>query len=467
MAELLQDPRNMVSVVLLLVAVSLLIIALVRLGRLSAFCRLRRENADRQSRQEETITDYIERLMQEVESRREADAARDLGFVQSLLHDSAQATAARVDALGQRVDQAGTSQEDRLRGISRVLDERLAANDQKVERMRETLYEGVTKMQRENAEKLDEMRKTVDENLHTTLNRRLGESFQQVSERLEQVYQGLGEMKSLATGVGDLKRVLTNVKTRGTWGEVQLGTLLQDMLTRGQYEQNVAIRPGTQERVEYAVLLPGREQEQPVYLAIDAKFPMEAYERLQLAQETGEKVEYDLAMQALANAIKVEGGRIASKYIAQPYTVDFALMYLPNEGLYAQVLQVPGLVESLQRQHRVVVAGPTTLTALLNSLQMGFRTLAIEKRSGEVWQLLSIVKQEFGRFGDILDKTQQRLRQASKSIEDATRKTRTIERKLRNVEDMETALPTPQMLPLDLNDDIEQDEPQDAPQDEL
>lgn len=461
MAELLQDPRNMVSVVLLLVAVSLLIIALVRLGR------LRRENADRQSRQEETITDYIERLMQEVESRREADAARDLGFVQSLLHDSAQATAARVDALGQRVDQAGTSQEDRLRGISRVLDERLAANDQKVERMRETLYEGVTKMQRENAEKLDEMRKTVDENLHTTLNRRLGESFQQVSERLEQVYQGLGEMKSLATGVGDLKRVLTNVKTRGTWGEVQLGTLLQDMLTRGQYEQNVAIRPGTQERVEYAVLLPGREEEQPVYLAIDAKFPMEAYERLQLAQETGEKVEYDLAMQALANAIKVEGGRIASKYIAQPYTVDFALMYLPNEGLYAQVLQVPGLVESLQRQHRVVVAGPTTLTALLNSLQMGFRTLAIEKRSGEVWQLLSIVKQEFGRFGDILDKTQQRLRQASKSIEDATRKTRTIERKLRNVEDMETALPTPQMLPLDLNDDIEQDEPQDAPQDEL
>ena len=261
--------------------------------------------------------------------------------------------------------------------------------------------------------------------------------------------------------------MLSNVKTRGVWGEVQLGTLLQDMLTRGQYEQNVAIRPGTQERVEYAVLLPGREEEQPVYLAIDAKFPMEAYERLQLAQETGEKVEYDLAMQDLANAIKVEGGRIASKYIAQPYTVDFALMYLPNEGLYAQVLQVPGLVESLQRQHRVVVAGPTTLTALLNSLQMGFRTLAIEKRSGEVWQLLSIVKQEFGRFGDILDKTQQRLRQASQSIEDATRKTRTIERKLRNVEDMETALPTPQMLLLDLNDDTEQDNFEDEPQDEL
>ena len=453
MADLAQDPGALLFGALLLIAVALLIAVLVRLVRLA------RESADLQARQEETVTDYIERLMQEVEARREADAARDLGFVQSLLHDSAQATAARVDALGTRLDQSGTAQEDRLRSISRVLDERLAANDQKVERMRETLYEGVTKMQRENAEKLDEMRKTVDENLHTTLNRRLGESFQQVSDRLEQVYKGLGEMQSLAAGVGDLKRVLTNVKTRGTWGEVQLGNLLRDMLTRGQYEQNVAIRPGSQERVEYAILLPGREEEQPVYLAIDAKFPMEAYERLQLAQEAGEKVEYDLAMQALANAIKVEGGRIASKYIAQPYTVDFALMYLPNEGLYAQVLQVPGLVESLQRQHRVVVAGPTTLTALLNSLQMGFRTLAIEKRSGEVWQLLSIVKQEFGRFGDILDKTQQRLRQASKSIEDATRKTRTIERRLRNVEDLETDLPTPQMLLMELNSDLGPDEP--------
>ncbi|NLD34120.1 MAG: DNA recombination protein RmuC [Clostridiales bacterium] len=453
MADLAQDPGALLFGALLLIAVALLIAVLVRLVRLA------RESADLQARQEETVTDYIERLMQEVEARREADAARDLGFVQSLLHDSAQATAARVDALGTRLDQSGTAQEDRLRSISRVLDERLAANDQKVERMRETLYEGVTKMQRENAEKLDEMRKTVDENLHTTLNRRLGESFQQVSDRLEQVYKGLGEMQSLAAGVGDLKRVLTNVKTRGTWGEVQLGNLLRDMLTRGQYEQNVAIRPGSQERVEYAILLPGREEEQPVYLAIDAKFPMEAYERLQAAQEAGEKAEVDLAVQALANAIKVEGGRIAAKYIVQPYTVDFALMYLPNEGLYAQVLQVPGLAETLQRQHRVVVAGPTTLTALLNSLQMGFRTLAIEKRSGEVWRLLSIVKQEFGRFGDILDKTQQRLRQASESIEDATRKTRTIERRLRNVEDLETDLPTPQMLLMELNSDLGPDEP--------
>ena len=349
---------------LLLCAVTLLIVLLVRQGRLAA------EQKEGSRSSEETITGYVERLVQDMDARREADAGRELSFIQGLVHDSAQGTALRVDALGSRLDQSAANQEERLRSFSNTLSERLSANDQKVERMRETLYEGVTKMQRENAEKLDEMRKTVDENLHTTLNRRLGESFQQVSERLEQVYVGLGEMKNLATGVGDLKRVLSNVKTRGSWGEMQLGSLLSDMLTRGQYETNVAIRPGSQERVEYAILLPGREDERPVYLAIDAKFPMEDYERLQFAQEEGDRAKVDQAVQALAAAIRTEGARIAGKYILQPYTVDFALMYLPNEGLYAQVLQIPGLVEGLQRERRVVVAGPTTLTALLNSPQM-------------------------------------------------------------------------------------------------
>lgn len=416
---------------LLLCAVTLLIVLLVRQGRLAA------EQKEGSRSSEETITGYVERLVQDMDARREADAGRELSFIQGLVHDSAQGTALRVDALGSRLDQSAANQEERLRSFSNTLSERLSANDQKVERMRETLYEGVTKMQKENAEKLDEMRRTVDENLHTTLNRRLGESFQQVSERLEQVYVGLGEMKNLATGVGDLKRVLSNVKTRGSWGEMQLGSLLSDMLTRGQYETNVAIRPGSQERVEYAILLPGREDERPVYLAIDAKFPMEDYERLQFAQEEGDRAKVDQAVQALAAAIRTEGARIAGKYILQPYTVDFALMYLPNEGLYAQVLQIPGLVEGLQRERRVVVAGPTTLTALLNSLQMGFRTLAIEQRSAEVWKLLSTVKAEFGRFGDILDKTQQRLRQASQTIEEATRKTRTIERRLKDVESLD------------------------------
>ncbi len=431
MPELLSDPLVTALAALLLLVFVLLVIVLVKQIKLSRLAELL------QARSEETVTSYIERLTQETELRRDNAAARDLSLLQNLVLDSRQSTASRVDALGMRVDQSGLSQEDRLRNISKVLDERLSVNDQKVERMRETLYQGVTKMQQENALKLDEMRKTVDENLHNTLNKRLGESFQQVSERLEQVYKGLGEMQTLANGVGDLKRVLTNVKTRGTWGEVQLGTLLGDILTRSQYEQNVAVKPGGNERVEFAILLPGREEEQPVYLPIDAKFPMESYERLQQALDKGERAEADAAAQALAAVIKVEGGRIASKYILQPYTVDFAIMYLPNEGLYAQVLQVPGLVEGLQRQHRVIVAGPTTLSALLNSLQMGFRTLAIEKRSGEVWKLLSLVKAEFGRFADILDKTQQRLRQASESIEDATRKTRTIERRLKNVESME------------------------------
>ena len=449
MPEALQSPAVIALGGLLVLVLLLLVIVLAGQKKLS------RHQAELQARNEETLTAYIERLTQETEQRRSNNAARDLNLLQNLLNDNRQATASRVDALGIRVDQSGLSQEERLRNISKVLDERLSANDQKVERMRDTLYQGVSKMQQENALKLEEMRKTVDENLHNTLNKRLGESFQQVSDRLEQVYKGLGEMQTLAKGVGDLKRVLTNVKTRGTWGEVQLGALLGDILTRGQYAQNVAVKPDSAERVEYAVILPGREEEQVVYLAIDAKFPMESYERLQLALEGGERAEVDLATQALVTAIKAEGGRIASKYILQPYTVDFAVMYLPNEGLYAQVLQVPGLAEGLQRQNRVIVAGPTTLSALLNSLQMGFRTLAIEKRSGEVWKLLSLVKAEFGHFADILDKTQQRLRQASQSIEDATRKTRTIERKLKDVESMDGVPQAPGLL----NDtDIQADE---------
>ena len=315
-----------------------------------------------------------------------------------------------------------------------MLNERLTANDEKVERMRDTLFSTMSRMQADNAAKLEEMRKTVDENLHNTLNKRLGESFSLVNERLEQVYKGLGEMQSLAHGVGDLKRVLTNIKTRGIWGEVQLGAMLDDMLTKQQYIENAAVKPGTQERVEYAIRLPGRREDGDVLLPIDAKFPVDPYERLVSAMDEGDKALVDAARTALAAAIRKEAARIRDKYIAPPYTTDFAILYLPTEGLYAEALRTGGLAESLQRDMRVVLSGPTTLAALINSLQMGFRTLAIEQRSGEVWQLLGAVKAEFASFADLLAKTQQRLRQASDSIESAARKTRTIRSKLNAVE---------------------------------
>ena len=305
--------------------------------------------------------------------------------------------------------------------------------------MRSTLSAGMERMQRDNAEKLEKMRLTVDEKLHETLNRRLGESFSLVNERLEQVYKGLGEMQSLASGVGDLKKVLTNVKTRGIWGEVQLGTLLSQILAPAQYAENVQVIPSSAERVEYAVILPGSGEGSRVFLPIDSKFPMEAYERLLTASEAGDADAVNGASAELCAAIRTEAKRISKKYIEPPYTTDFAIMFLATEGLYAEALRCRGLTEELQEKQRVVVAGPTTLNALLTSLQVGFRTLAIEQRSGEVWQLLGAVKTEFGRFSDLLDQTQQRLRQAGETIEKAAVRTRAINRRLRDVEALGTA----------------------------
>ncbi|MCR4399270.1 MAG: DNA recombination protein RmuC [Syntrophomonadaceae bacterium] len=283
---------------------------------------------------------------------------------------------------------------------------------------------------------LEQMRAVVDEKLHATLERRLGESFRQVSERLEQVHKGLGEMQSLAAGVGDLKKVLTNVKTRGVWGEVQLGNILEQMLTPDQYAANVATKPHSGERVEFAVRLPGRDEGSCVWLPIDAKFPQEDYHRLLEATENGDPVAAEEAARQLEQRIRQEARSISEKYIDPPHTTDFAIMFLPTESLYAEVLRRPGLADALQRQYRVNVAGPTTLAALLNSLSLGFRTLAIERRSGEVWTLLGAVKTEFGRFGDILEKTQKKLQEASNSIDQATRRSRTIERKLKGVQEL-------------------------------
>jgi DNA recombination protein RmuC len=283
--------------------------------------------------------------------------------------------------------------------------------------------------------RLERIHNTVDEKLHATLERRLSESFKQVSERLELVHKGLGEMQTLAIGVGDLKRVLSNVKTRGVMGEVQLAAILEQVLTPDQYDTNVATRPGSRERVEFAVKFPGRGGDAGhVWLPIDAKFPLEDYQRLQDAQEAGDPVMAEAAAKALEARVRLEARALAEKYLEPPATTDFALLYLPFEGLYAEVLRRPGLFEQLQREWRVTVCGPTTLTAVLNSLQMGFRTLAIEKRSSEVWKVLGEVKNEFGRFGEVLARTKVQLQSVANSIDQAEVRTRQIERRLKDVE---------------------------------
>lgn len=323
--------------------------------------------------------------------------------------------------------------------LNQTLTSLTESNAQRLNEIRSTLEQKIAQLQADNAGKLEEMRKTVDEKLHATLEQRLGESFKQVSERLEKVHQGLGEMQQLAIGVGDLKRVLTNVKTRGTWGEVQLEMVLEQMLTPDQYGKNVETIPGTGERVEFAIKLPGKEDDKaPVWMPIDAKFPKEQYERLLDAAERADAEGVAQAGKELERAIKTEAKTIAEKYLSPPLTTDFAILFLPTEGLYAEVMRRPGLADELQRTYRVSISGPSTLSALLNSLQMGFRTLVLEKRSSEVWQVLGAVKTEFSKFGDVLAATKNALVKAADNIDKAEVRTRQMTRKLKLVE----ALPT-------------------------
>ena len=339
-----------------------------------------------------------------------------------------------------------------LKRFSESLNQQLGtiqdASDKRLVEMRTLIESRLDAIQKDNAEKLEKMRATVDEKLHATLEQRLGESFKLVSDRLEQVHKGLGEMQSLASGVGDLKRVLTNVKTRGTWGEVQLGALLDQVLTKEQYEKNVATRPGSKEIVEYAIRLPGREGQGQMWLPIDCKFPAEDYDRLLAAQDRADGAGMDEASKAIENVLKSEAKKIRDKYIEPPHTTDFALLYVPTEGLYAEALRRPGLSSLLQTEYRVTIAGPTTLHALLNSLQMGFRTLAIEKRSSEVWLVLGAVKTEFGKFGEVLANTKKQLETVARSIDQAETRSRQMERKLKDVE----ALPEAQAQGLLGND---------------
>jgi len=302
------------------------------------------------------------------------------------------------------------------------------------ETLRGAVEQQLGRIQQDNSAKLEQMRQTVDEKLHATLEKRLSESFKQVSERLELVHKGLGEMQTLASGVGDLKRVLSNVKTRGVFGEMQLAALLEQVMAPEQYEKNVATRPGSRDRVEFAIKLPGRDNDSPVLLPIDAKFPQEDYQRLQAAQEAGDLPAAEMAGKALEARVKLEARSIAEKYVEPPHTTDFALLYLPFEGLFAEVLRRPGLFDHIQREWRVTICGPTNLLAYLNSLQMGFRTLAIQQRSSEVWKVLGTVKSEFGRFAEVLANTKRQLQTVANTIDQAEVRTRQIERKLKDVE---------------------------------
>jgi len=338
------------------------------------------------------------------------------------------------ETLLQQLKTMADIQKDQLEVFSRQLLTLTQSNEQRLDRMRETVEERLRSLQEENTKKLDQMRELVDKELHATLEKRLGESFRLVSERLEQVHKGLGEMQALASSVGDLKKVLSNVKTKGILGEIQLGALLEQILTPEQYVKNFITKRGSNERVEFAIKLPGDDSGRYVYLPIDAKFHEADYNRLLEAYERGEHEIIEDAAKQLEQKIRLSAKEISEKYLDPPHTTDFAIMFLPVEGLYAEVLRRPGLFEALQREYRVAITGPTTLSAFLNSLQMGFRTLAIKKRQSEIWELLGAVKTEFTKFGDLLDKTHKKLLEASNTIEDAAKKSRSIERRLRSVQ---------------------------------
>ncbi len=379
-------------------------------------------------------------------------------FQQTVVQQSSEATRTQntqIDAFGQ---QLGLLQKTLSDTLSNQLSGLSESNARRMNEVRETLEKQLAQLQTTNAAKLDEMRATVDEKLQTTLQARLGESFKQVADRLEQVHKGLGEMQTLAQGVGDLKHLLTNVKTRGIFGEAQLAALLEQVFVPDQYAAQIATRPGSKNVVDFAIKLPGKSDSgEPLWLPIDAKFPNEDYERLLDAQGRADVAGAEAAGKALEQRIRLEAKSMVEKYVEPPFTTDFAILFLPTEGLYAEVLRRPGLMEALQREHRVTLAGPTTLLAIMSSFQMGFRTLALEKRSSEVWQVLGAVKTEFGKFGGMLDKARAQTETVLKTLTDGDIRKRAMDRTLRQVE----ALPDAQsqaLLPLDLDSNKEADE---------
>lgn len=387
-----------------------------------------------------TLESNMERMSRQLKDEL-ARNREEIGFTSKALREEiGNSLKGFTDSVGQSMSGNSQLQVSQSELLVKQLQALTTSNEERMDKMRGAVDGQLKAMQEDNSKKLEEMRKTVDEKLHETLEKRLGESFKLVSDRLEQVHKGLGEMQTLASGVGDLKRVLTNVKTRGIWGEIQLGNLLEQVLTAEQYSKNVATIPGSNDRVEFAIKLPGRDKEGTVvWLPIDAKFPQEDYQRLLEAQDQANLVMAEEAGKALENRVKSEAKDIATKYISVPHTTEFGILFLPTEGLYAEVLRRPGLFDLLLQEYKVIISGPTTLAALLNSLQMGFRTLAIERRSSEVWSLLGAVKTEFSKFGDLLDKTGKKLQEASNSIDTAARRSRAIERKLKDVQELPQA----------------------------
>jgi DNA recombination protein RmuC len=398
----------------------------------------------------------LERALRD-ELGRAAQATRaDLGTFQQMLltqgGDVARTQNEQIDSFRGQLAATQAQTEAALRRFSETLAEQLRllseANERRLNDVRQAVDQRLVALQEGNEKKLDQMRATVDEKLHATLEQRLGESFKQVADRLEQVHKGLGEMQTLARDVGSLNRVLSNVKTRGVFGEVQLAALLEQVFTPEQFGVNVATLPGSNERVDFAIRLPGQRADGvPLWLPIDAKFPREDYERLLDAHERADVAAAEAAGKAIETRLRLEARSIRDKYIAPPHTTDFAILFVPTEGLYAEALRRPGLVDALQREHKVMLAGPTTLLATLTSLQMGFRTLVLEKRSAEVWEVLGAVKTEFGKFGDVLAKTKKKLEEASNTIDLAETRTRVMARQLKSVE----ALPEPraqQLLPV-------------------
>ena len=441
---------SIAQLVLLGLAVVLLLWLALRRGDAEAAERLERNlRADVQDSARGTRSELSQSLatFQQILLAQAGDVARtqneqidsfrtQLAAMQQMVGDTlattTQALAAQTQAAREAQDVAlhrfGQAQADQLRTLAEN-------NDKRVAEMRQAVEDKLTAIQADNGQRLEQMRATVDEKLHATLEQRLGESFKQVADRLEQVHKGLGEMQVLARDVGSLNRVLTNVKTRGIFGEVQLAGLLEQVFTPEQYATNVATVPGSAERVEFAIRLPGQRSDgAPLWLPIDAKFPREDYERLLEAQERADPVAAEAAAKAIESRLRLEARTIREKYVAPPHTTDFAILFVPTEGLYAEALRRPGLMESLQREHKVMLAGPTTLLATLNSLQMGFRTLALEKRSAEVWEVLGAVKTEFASFAAVLAKTKKKLDEASNTIEQAERRTRVMARELRTVE---------------------------------
>ncbi len=445
-------PEWTIWAALALLALNLLLVALLLARRHPESAapqieRLERELRDELGRSSRAQRDDVAQLAQGTRS--------DLGTFQQMLlaqsGDVARTQNEQIDAFRVQLAQTQQQLDAALRRFGDTLAEQLRllsdANERRLAEVRQAVETRLAALQDGNEKKLEQMRATVDEKLHATLEQRLGESFKQVADRLEQVHKGLGEMQTLARDVGSLNRVLTNVKTRGVFGETQLAALLEQVFTPEQYATNVATVPGSNERVEFAIRLPGQRSDGvPLWLPIDAKFPREDYERLLDAQERADPAAVEAAAKAIETRLRLEARSIRDKYVSPPHTTDFGILFVPTEGLYAEALRRPGLMEALQREFKVMLVGPTTLLATLSSLQMGFRTLALEKRSAEVWEVLGAVKTEFGKFGEVLAKTKKKLSEASDTIDAAAVRTRAMERRLRGVESLPDAR-TAELLP--------------------